>query len=541
MLLPGIISGLFCTSTYGQDVYSASRQQWLSQAASLTPDLNETTKAPLQVVKIVKEAAAFQGWSAKPTNTIKEFYNTSFKKQKSVILDFGEHLTGYFSFTITPSQRIPDAPLKFKLVFGEVPAEVMTPFDPYDGDLSRAWLQDETITVMEVPSTVKVSRRLSCRYVKINLLGSSQYYDFKISDVSFKAVTSVKTMPNQLAPTSDAMIKRIDSVGLRTLKECMQTVYEDGPKRDRRLWIGDLYLESLANSYSFKNHDLTKRCLLLLAGLSDPDGRLIGTIFEKPEPHPQEGQYLLDYSLLYNATLREYLSQTNDLATANSLWPVAKKQIEIVQTLIGKDGMMDYEKANKEWWLFFDWKAGLDKQAALQGITIYALQQTYELARLLNKQDEVKQIPALVALMSKAAKVKLYDKKLGLFVSGQKKQISYASQIWMVLAGVCTDAEGRTALSRVTSVPQALTPGGPYLYHYYIEALIKCGLNKEAKATIISYWGSMVKKGADTFWEVYDPKNELLSPYRFAPINSYCHAWSCTPVYFIRKYPAIFQ
>jgi alpha-L-rhamnosidase len=62
-----------------------------------------------------------------------------------------------------------------------------------------------------------------------------------------------------------------------------------------------------------------------------------------------------------------------------------------------------------------------------------------------------------------------------------------------------------------------------------------------AKDLIVNYWGDMVKKGADTFWEVYDPKDDFSSPYKFSPVNSYCHAWSCTPVYFIRKHPQIFQ
>ena len=64
----------------------------------------------------------------------------------------------------------------------------------------------------------------------------------------------------------------------------MQTVYEDGPKRDQRLWIGDLYLEALGNNYSFKQHDLTKRCLYLLAGLSDKNGYLLATVIENPVP-----------------------------------------------------------------------------------------------------------------------------------------------------------------------------------------------------------------------------------------------------------------
>ncbi|RZM23883.1 MAG: glycoside hydrolase [Pedobacter sp.] len=524
-----------------QDVYRSLRQTWLKEAEALKPVLSETVKRPLNLVQLVKDQHAFQGWKAENAASVNDFYNTSIKKQNTVILDFGEHMTGYFSFSLASLSGTPDAPVRFKLTFAEVPAEIATPYDPYKGELSRAWLQDETITVMDIPTTVRISRRMACRYVKIELVGSSQYFDFKISDVKFTAVNSAKTIPPALARSTSSMIKNIDSIGLKTLKECMQTVYEDGPKRDRRLWIGDLYLESLANAYSFKNHDLTKRCLLLLAGLSDPDGKLVGTILESPTPHPQVGQHLLDYSLLYNVTLKEYLTQTNDLETANSLWPVAKKQIEIVKTLINKNGMMDYKRASKEWWLFFDWKDGLDKEVSLQGITIFALKQTYDLAKLLNRETEVKDIPAIITSMIKAAKQNLYDPKLGLFVSGPQKQLSYASQIWMVLAGVTNATESKNALTKIARMPNALKPGGPYLYHYYVEALIKTGMQMEAKDLIVSYWGGMLSKGADTFWEVYDPADEMVSPYKFAPINSYCHAWSCTPVYFIRKYPKIFQ
>ncbi|MEB3374808.1 hypothetical protein SFC43_21400 [Bacteroides sp. CR5/BHMF/2] len=47
------------------------------------------------------------------------------------------------------------------------------PFDSYKEGLSRAWLQDEVVSVMYVPQTVNLSRRLAFRYVKIELLGSS--------------------------------------------------------------------------------------------------------------------------------------------------------------------------------------------------------------------------------------------------------------------------------------------------------------------------------------------------------------------------------
>ena len=44
----------------------------------------------------------------------------------------------------------------------------------------------------------------------------------------------------------------------------------------------------------------------------------------------------------------------------------------------------------------------------------------------------------------------------------------------------------------------------------------------------------MVAAGADTVCEVYDPDHPLSSSYGDIHINSFCHAWSCTPVYFLR-------
>jgi len=111
----------------------------------------------------------------------------------------------------------------------------------------------------------------------------------------------------------------------------------------------------------------------------------------------------------------------------------------------------------------------------------------------------------------------------------------------MVLSGVATKTEGAKALRKLPALQNVVYPGAPYLYHYVIEAMIQCDMKKEARDLVVDYWGGMVTKGADTFWEVYDPKDDFLSPYKFFPVNSYCHAWSCTPVYFIRKYPEIFQ
>lgn len=81
-----------------------------------------------------------------------------------------------------------------------------------------------------------------------------------------------------------------------------------------------------------------------------------------------------------------------------------------------------------------------------------------------------------------------------------------------------------------------LTQITPYMYHYYIEALLKCGDKTEALSVMEKYWGGMARLGADTFWELYNPNNPDESPYGGTIVNSYCHAWSCAPAYFLRKY-----
>ena len=111
----------------------------------------------------------------------------------------------------------------------------------------------------------------------------------------------------------------------------------------------------------------------------------------------------------------------------------------------------------------------------------------------------------------------------------------------MTLSETLSPKECARALLTAIANPEACYPGSPYGYHYVIDALIKCGLHQEARDMMLYYWGGIVQKGADTFWEVYDPNDDCRSPYNSHLVNSYCHAWSCTPVYFINKYTEIFQ
>jgi len=130
----------------------------------------------------------------------------------------------------------------------------------------------------------------------------------------------------------------------------------------------------------------------------------------------------------------------------------------------------------------------------------------------------------------------LWDESQGFFVSGQERQISWASQVWFILAEVLSREENVRLLERLEKINPPLGMVTPYMYHHYVEALLHCGRKEQAIRCLKEYWGEMIRDGGDTFFEVYDPRNKESSPYGGRIINSFCHAWSGTPAYFIRKF-----
>ncbi len=106
----------------------------------------------------------------------------------------------------------------------------------------------------------------------------------------------------------------------------------------------------------------------------------------------------------------------------------------------------------------------------------------------------------------------------------------------MILAEVVDSTAGGEILDRMAEQYPDKGMVTPYMNHHYTEALFHCGKTQEAIDYMKYYWGGMIHLGADTFWELYNPTDPAESPYGSSIVNSYCHAWSCTPVYLLRKY-----
>lgn len=453
-------------------------------------------------------------------------------KQDTVCYDFGDHCVGYLSFDIDTPGVPSDAPALLRLKFGEKPLEIAEDSADYDGSLSSGWIQEEYIHVDLIPGHVELPRRYAFRYLEILVKDTSPNYKVTIRNVRCCAVSSGDI--RNVAPLSidDRELVTIDKISVKTMMECMQEVFEDGPKRDRRLWVGDLRLQALVNYKTFKNYELVKKCLYLFAGLRQNEGSVAACIYHKPRCVPSD-IYLYDYSLLFVSCLYDYYTETKDAAVAEDLYAIARRQIEIASERIDSRGVV---ADSETWWCFIDWNDRLNKQAAAQATYIYALKQIRALALALGRGADIATFDQMLAIAVDGALTHLWDEKLGFFVSGEERQVSWASQIWFVLAEVFDHETNAALLRRLIDVNPDVEMNTPYIYHYYVQALILSDMQDEAVDCIKRYWGSMVEDGADCFYESYNPADKTTSPYGSKQIESYCHAWSGTPAYFIRHY-----
>jgi len=79
----------------------------------------------------------------------------------------------------------------------------------------------------------------------------------------------------------------------------------------------------------------------------------------------------------------------------------------------------------------------------------------------------------------------------------------------------------------------------PYMRFYELEALCALGEQKAVMKEMKAYWGGMIREGATTFWEKYNPKDtgvQHLAMYGRPYGKSLCHAWGASPIYLLGKY-----
>ncbi len=498
-------------------------ENFIKKANDFKRPLMKRTVRPTKIVEITKDPTAFQGLKMKEVSELK--LPLIMNRGDKVIIDFGDHCVGYLHFALSKAEQsiISDSPAKFRFSFGEFPLELATAPEDYHGSLGNGWLQNEEKSIVFMPYTGVLERRYSFRYLMIERIDSAKFV-VEFSDLFAECESAVTLSDAKKLDIKDAELKSIYDISLKTLRECEQDVFEDGPKRDRRLWIGDLRLQALTDYVTFQNIDLIKRCTYLFAGYRTEGKKVAHCVFPDSPPHINN-TFFTDYSLFFISCLYDYMQNQDDLAFVEELYPVALEQAQIVSN------EYDFEQKKNNLRPFIDWCPDLDKEVAMLGVYIYTLKQLKSISIKLEKpyewmDEQIKKASAVL--------LSFRDEESGLFLP-ESKQLSWHSQVWTVLSGILSTEESAKLLKKTAQVNPEFVMHTPYMLHYYIEALYSCGLKEQVIAIIKKHWGKIVEFGFDCCPEIFNLDNHFDSPYNAPEINSACHAWSCTPAYWIYK------
>lgn len=425
-------------------------------------------------------------------------------KKAVIILDFGKEVVG--SFRVEAS----GGPASLDTAYGESLQECLQekPFQAIDHiDLQPGkWGNPQRRAVRYVKVTVSDCKSpLDVDYFGLDLVG----YPVE-NRGSFRC--------------SDELLNRIWEVGRYTTSLCMQDYYEDGIKRDRMLWIGDLRVETLSGYYAFGEYKLPKRDLIRLADNQLADGAI-------PSVGPAPSTLILpDYCAYYVSVLWEYYLHSGDKDTVKLLYPNVKRQMEWFETQLNDHSLIK-DADRKEWWCFIDWSdmEKKDEVTALEAIYYDALLSSASLASVVGSKKDADKYRARAELVKSGINERLWDKDSGAYADcrtslGLSKRISQQSNSLAILFGIA-DPSRQESIQRVIFDPSRVEPTTtPYMNFYVVKTLYFLQKDQQALHLIRSYWGGMLKRGATTCWEIYDPRK----PDDFVPDSglSLCHGWS---------------
>lgn len=345
---------------------------------------------------------------------------------------------------------------------------------------------------------------------------------------------------------NDDLVNRIWEVGAYTMDLTTREFFVDGIKRDRWTWSGDAIQSYLMNYYLRWDNDCVRRTIRQLRG-KDPVTAHINTI--------------MDYTFYWFKSVYDYYLYTGDCTFVREIYPRMQTLMEYVLGRTNADGLAE---GRNDDWIFVDWvDFPMRKRGTLcfeQILFVKALE-TMQLCACTLRDNPLAEPPqgsltteqyaedaqryaTLAAEVRSKLKPLFWDNERQAFMhsieeEGLNRQITKFPNMFAILYGFLSDTEREAVTQSVMLNPEVDRITTPYMRFYELEAWCEMGLHNQVMHDIRDYWGGMLREGATSFWEKYNPDEQgtqHLTMYGRPYGKSLCHAWGASPVYLLGKY-----
>ncbi len=437
----------------------------------------------------------------------------------TVLLDFGQELAGRLQIWGTPGGRI-------LITTGESPEECVhaEPHLDNSGPFKPQLLGQ----------TAYCTPYSAFRYARISMR------DHEPVEIR-KIVCDHKYYPVQYRGSfscSDPLLTRIWYTGAYTAHLCMQEEIWDAPKRDRGLWIGDLEVTGATINTVFADRSLMELSIAKVRQIAQ--GKRPATEVAENDVNTLPG-----YSAAWFCTLADFYRHAGDREFLAGQHELIVSLLKLQQTEFDAHDLFNNPRNA---WDFCDWSPGLVTDSPLARATtdLCIIRGVHEAVYLLRELGDVKHADEYAAWadrLTAAARARLIDAKSQTY--GNRLQ----ENVMAVLSGTASEAQCKTIYSNILRAkspawamfhrrPSSEDAMTPYYGYFVLKSLAQLEHTQDGLDLIRRYWGDMLKRGATTLWEMFDPAwpadmNWALN--NKAPYLSLSHGWSTGPTTFLSE------
>lgn len=380
----------------------------------------------------------------------------------ALVLDFGVELCGGVKLAVS---RIgaDKSSCKVRFRFGESYGEVMAELGEKNTTNDHA-LRDITtdLSFMSAPQIGQTG----FRFLRIDNVDEQASFVLEAiaAVANFRDIEYTGTFSS-----SDPLLNQIFDTAAYTLHLCMQEYLWDGIKRDRAVWMGDLYPEAAALCCVFGDNEVLPKSLDMVRDMTAPDRYANG---------------IYSYSLWWIWVQYRYYMQNGKKDYLAEQKAFLLRLVHEYAKTVDENG-----KLQPNSWCLFDWPSNYDEELSISGVHSLLISAYEKAAFLLRELDEPSEADFCTALAARMRSFNVPD--------FDYKQIAAVH----ALVGV-RDPKAENA--------RVLSKNGNYgistfLGMFTYMARTMAGDTVGALENVRGLYGGMLSRGATSFWEDFDP------------------------------------
>jgi hypothetical protein len=332
---------------------------------------------------------------------------------------------------------------------------------------------------------------------------------------------------------SDQLLNDIWETGRRTLSSTMQIHFLDSPTKDQTQYITDAMIQSWAGYHVFGAYDLARKSIEEFARVQFETGEMNAVCPSDMFLH------MPDYSLTWPVWLQRHFLYTGDEALLQRMLPSLQRLLDYYHSvsLAGREVLANLHRVCGAY-CFLD-HGEIDREGIVTGLNAIYCRALLSAAWLYGQAGDVERATTLRRRASRVAQTVrqlTWDEQRGLFADGwndgqPSEFCSWQTNVLAIYGGIAAPEKYGAVFDKLfcAEAPFELFSAGdannPFFKYFVLEAAFALERRQWAMQLIRWYWGQMLRRGATTWWEMFDPEGHSAE----VPSCSMCHGYGVSP------------